>query len=111
MDWIKIESETDLNKAIEKSFENSGVAIFKHSTRCPISSTAKMRLNSSWDFSKENLPLYYLDIIQYRSISNELSEQLDVRHESPQLLVIKAGKCVYNASHLSISVKEIHETL
>jgi len=107
LNWIEIKSESDLNEAIKKSFQTSfGVVIFKHSTRCSISSVAKMRLTSFWNF-KEELPVYYLDLIVFRNISNLIADKFEVRHESPQLLVIKDGKCVYNASHLSISVKDL----
>ena len=111
MNWIEIKSESDLSKLIEESFlDNIGVAIFKHSTRCSISSVAKNRLSSTWDFNDE-LPVYYLDLIAYRSLSSLISEKFEVRHESPQLLVIKDGECIYNASHLSISAKDIHAQL
>ena len=111
MDWIIIESESDLNKLIEESFkDNIGVAIFKHSTRCSISSVAKRRLSTTWKFNEE-LPIYLLDLIAFRDISNLIAEKLNVRHESPQLLVVKDGKCVYNATHLSISVKDLSAQL
>ncbi len=111
MNWIDIESGLDLDKIVEESFRHDiGVAIFKHSTRCSISSVAKTRLSSSWDFNEE-LPIYYLDLIRLRDVSNLIAERFNVRHESPQLLVIKDGKCVYNASHLSISVSNIREEL
>lgn len=111
MDWIKIESETDLEKAIELSFQtNDGVAIFKHSKRCSISSVAKTRLSSFWDF-KEDLPIFILDLIIFRDISNLIASKFDVQHESPQLLIIKKGKCIYNASHMAISVKSVHAEL
>jgi bacillithiol system protein YtxJ len=111
LDWINLESELDLTKIVEESFQdNLGVAIFKHSTRCSISTVAKTRLTSFWDF-KEELPVYYLDLIAFRNISNLIAEQFEVQHESPQLLVIKAGKCIYKASHLSISVKDLHTQL
>ena len=98
-------------KIAEESFQdNLGVAIFKHSTRCSISTVAKTRLSSFWDFNDE-LPIYYLDLITFRDISNFIAENFDVKHESPQLLIIKDGKCIYNASHLSISVKELHAKL
>jgi len=111
MDWIKIESESDLEKAIEVSFkDNLGVAIFKHSTRCSISSVAKTRLTSLWDF-KEELPIYYLDLIAFRDLSGLIAEKFTIEHESPQLLIIKNGECIYDASHMSISVKSIHAEL
>ncbi len=111
MNWLEIKSEEDLSKLIEESFQdNIGVAIFKHSKRCSISSVAKMRLSSFWDF-KEELPIYYLDLIAFREISTLIAEHFDVKHESPQLLVIKDGECLYNASHMGISVKELHSEL
>jgi len=111
MNWIKIESEADLEKAIEvSSQENLGIAIFKHSTRCSISSVAKNRLSSFWDF-KEELPIYYLDLIAFRDLSGLIAEKFNIQHESPQLLVIKNGKCIYDASHMSISVKSIRTEL
>ncbi len=110
MSWHLIESEADLEKAIELSNTNLGVAIFKHSTRCSISSMAKSRLDSLWDFN-ENLPRFYLDLINFRGISNTIAERFNVQHQSPQILIIKNGNCVYNASHMSISVKSLHSEL
>ena len=111
MNWIEIKSKEDLDQISEKSFQdNLGVAIFKHSTRCSISSVAKTRLSDSWDF-KENLPIYYLDLLSYRDLSNLIAEKFNVFHESPQLIVVKDGKAIYSASHLSISVKKIHQEL
>ena len=111
MNWIDLKSEEDLNKLVEESYQdNIGVAIFKHSTRCSISSVAKNRVSTFWDFNEE-LPIYYLDLITYRALSSLIAEKFNVQHESPQLLVIKNDECIYNASHLSISVKELHNNL
>ena len=77
MNWLKFESESDLENIIAASFlENKGVVIFKHSTRCSISSVAKSRLESSWDFEAEKLPPYFLDLISHRDISKEIAEKL-----------------------------------
>ena len=111
MNWISIESEADLENAIELSFQdNLGIAIFKHSTRCSISSVAKSRLSSSWNF-KEDLPIYYLDLIAFRQLSGLIAEKFNVRHESPQLLIVKKGECIYNVSHMAITVEALHEEL
>ena len=108
MNWLPIESLADLNKAVEDSNmeETKAVLIFKHSTRCAISSTAKFRLESFWE-NDENFPTYYLDLIKFRELYNKIANDFNVRHESPQALVIKGGKCIYHSSHLSISVKNI----
>ncbi len=112
MNWNTLESESDLDKIIKQSFlDNIGVAIFKHSTRCSISSMAKSRLESKWDFDSEKLPIHYLDLISFRNISNLIADKFGVQHQSPQILIIKDGKCIYNDSHMSISVDELHAQL
>lgn len=112
MNWISLTSIADLEKAVETSATPlfKSIAIFKHSTHCPVSTIAKKRLVSEWNFGNE-LPVYYLDLIEYRSVSNQIAEQFNVRHESPQILIIKDGKCIYHASHISISAKEIEKVL
>lgn len=70
---------------------------------------AKYRLEEDWDFSASEIEPYYLDLIAHRDISNEISERFSVHHESPQILLIKDGECVLDASHLDITVEEIRE--
>ena len=67
-----------------------------------------MRLESSWDFGDE-LPAYYLDLLAYRPLSNEIASHFNVYHESPQLWIIKNGECIYHASHMGISVKALNK--
>jgi bacillithiol system protein YtxJ len=85
--------------------------IFKHSTRCSISAMAKMRLEHSWDFGADEIQPYYLDLIAFRQVSNYIAEKFSVYHESPQALLIWQGECIYDASHLDISVPELKEAL
>ncbi|MDB5132416.1 MAG: thioredoxin family protein [Mucilaginibacter sp.] len=59
-----------------------------------------------WDKLPGNLPLYFLDLIKYRSLSNQIADDFHVHHESPQLLLIKDGSCVLDLSHGEISVEE-----
>jgi len=106
MNWIPLQSEEQIQEIIKKSHEKAQV-IFKHSTRCSISSMAKGRLDRS--SAPENAEFYYLDLIAFRDISNKVSSEFDVHHESPQILLIKNGECVYDESHGSISMDEIEE--
>ena len=106
--WIKIQSELDIEKIKEVSFKGS-VLIFKHSTSCPISSTAKDRLDRNRNDFAAIEDIYYLDLIAYRSISNAIASEFGVRHESPQVLIIKDGVCIYNESHFGIRAKAIAE--
>lgn len=86
-----------------------GVLIFKHSTRCAISSMALNRFMRGWDIEDEQLPVYYLDLIRYREVSNQVSERFGVIHQSPQVLLIKNGTCIYDASHNAISPSRVVE--
>jgi bacillithiol system protein YtxJ len=106
MNWISLTSEEQLAQIQEASFHKSQV-IFKHSTRCSISSTALHRLERAE--APEDIDFYYLDLIQYRSLSAKVAEVFQVKHESPQILLIKNGECVYNESHFAIAMEEIVE--
>lgn len=104
MNWNLLTSEEQLQDIIARSSEVPQV-IFKHSTRCSISSTAKSRLERS--AQPEGLNFHLLDLISYRGLSNKIAEVFHVHHESPQVIVIKNGECVYDESHMSISMDDI----
>ena len=103
-DWNYIVNEIDLQNAVDYSFEQP-VLLFKHSTRCSISSLAKNRIERGR--SENYYKIYLLDLIKFRSISDEITKQFNVIHESPQLLKIVNGKCTYNASHQNVSLENI----
>ena len=103
MNWIQLQSTDQLNEI--KNLPGYSI-IFKHSTRCSISMMAKRRFELDWDSLPEELPLYFLDLIQYREISNQIAQLFHVHHESPQLLLIKDGECILDQSHGGISVDE-----
>ncbi len=104
MNWHPLTSTEQLNEVLQESKETP-VVIFKHSTACSISSTAKSRLERQWGGAGlDHVKPYYLDLLSYRPVSNEVAEMLHVSHQSPQLLLVQDGVCTYDASHLSISV-------
>ena len=104
MNWIPLQSDDQLDQIVSESAIQPKV-IFKHSTRCSISSMAKNRLERMQ--SPENIDFYYLDLLKYRNISNKIAEQFAVRHQSPQILVIQDGKCIYDESHSGINMEDI----
>lgn len=106
MDWIQLTAATQLAEIKELSKSKPQV-IFKHSTRCSISGVAKNRLERSK--VPGNVDFYFLDLIRNREISNKIAEDFSVYHESPQVLLIKNGECVYDESHSGISMDEIEE--
>jgi bacillithiol system protein YtxJ len=106
MNWTVLTEKEQLQTLLEQSKEQP-VIIFKHSTRCGTSDMVKMRLERSQQ--PEGIDFYYLDLIRYRDISNRISEMFDVYHESPQVLLIKDGECVYDESHHAIYMDDIIE--
>lgn len=106
MDWIVLSSTKELEQLMAASYTLPQV-IFKHSTSCNVSAVAKKRLDKQPQPS--SVSFHYLDLIKHRSISNNIATQFDVEHESPQVLLIKNGKCVYNESHLGIYMDDILE--
>ncbi len=109
--WNALTSGEQL-ESIKAESEQQPVIIFKHSTSCSISATAKSRLERQWDDAGlENVKPYYLDLLSYRSVSNQIASTFDVRHESPQLLLIRNGECTSDWSHLSIRLDEVKKAL
>ena len=106
MDWKILSNEEQLQLINQRSAEIPQV-IFKHSTRCSISSMAKSRLERAG--MPPNTEFYYLDLIQHRNLSNRIAELYQVHHESPQVLIIRNSECIYDESHSGISMDEIAE--
>jgi bacillithiol system protein YtxJ len=104
MNWISLTTEEQLSDIKEKSKQRPQV-IFKHSTRCSISSVAKSRLDKG--APPTNIDFYYLDLISYRTLSNAVAETFGVYHESPQILLISNAECVYDESHMAIRLDDI----
>jgi bacillithiol system protein YtxJ len=109
MNWNKIESQESLSQ-INLLSEQKDVLIFKHSTRCSISAMALGRLERKWNETEtQNLKPFYLDLLNFRPLSNQIAEFYGIQHQSPQVLIIKKGKCVYSATHSDISYETILE--
>lgn len=109
--WKKLECEEELETAIEKSVEKP-IVIFKHSTRCIISKTVIKNFEKEVEASAD-LPLefYYLDLLNHRGLSNKIAEDLQVTHQSPQVILIQNKKAVYHTSHDNISLQLVTENL
>ncbi len=99
--WNYIESEEDLNKAVEESFHKK-VAIFKHSTRCHISKIVLRNFERQVENSDKEVEYYFLDLLTHRNLSNKIAEDFGIEHQSPQLIVLENGKAVKSASHQNI---------
>ncbi|RYY56221.1 MAG: bacillithiol system redox-active protein YtxJ [Chitinophagaceae bacterium] len=104
MNWNNLHTKDQLESLKARSVEVPQV-IFKHSVRCSISSMVKGRLDREND--PAGIEFHYLDLINNRSLSNQVAEDFGVVHESPQVLLIRNGKCIYNESHTAIRLDEI----
>jgi bacillithiol system protein YtxJ len=105
INWIELTDLGQLNEIMEISHQKP-VAIFKHSTRCSISRMALKQFENEFDLEGTVTP-YFLDLINHRDISNEIATRFEVYHQSPQLLLIKDGKSIYDASHSDIDAVEL----
>ncbi|HLU87410.1 MAG TPA: bacillithiol system redox-active protein YtxJ [Taishania sp.] len=101
INWTDLVSEEQLLNAINQ--HEKIVFIFKHSTRCSISSMAKSRFERGWVEPTYAYELLYLDLLTYRPVSNKIEEVTGIIHQSPQLIVIQNGEVVYHESHGGIS--------
>ncbi|WP_428656773.1 bacillithiol system redox-active protein YtxJ [Runella sp.] len=107
MNWNKLNDSAQLEE-IKKESHQYPVLILKHSTRCSISSATLGRLERNWKQDEVgDLKPYFLDLIAYRSVSNQIAQEFGVEHESPQAIVIRNGESVYDTSHFDITFDAI----
>ena len=109
INWIPLQHLGQLDEIVALSNQKPAI-IFKHSTRCVVSRFALKQFEKKFDL-KEEVDAYFLDLLEYRDISSEIANRFGVHHESPQLLLIKDGKSVYDVSHNDIDAGELKEKL
>ena len=110
VNWKKLNSIEALEEALLAS-NNKPIVLFKHSTRCSISSMALNRFEQNWSDEQPVSDCYFIDLIQFRAISNSISEKTGVIHQSPQCILLHKGSVLYQASHSSISANKVQELL
>lgn len=111
MDWKSLTTLEQLPQIKEDS-NKYPVIIYKHSARCGISSVALDRLERAWRPEEiQPADAYFLDLLRHRDVSQAVAQTFSVHHESPQILLINEGKCVYNASHMTISYSALKKQL
>ncbi|MBF90984.1 MAG: bacillithiol system redox-active protein YtxJ [Flavobacteriales bacterium] len=106
MNWEQLTDLQQLEQITKVSFQ-APVLFFKHSTRCSISVMVLNRFEREWNNKTVNA--YFLDLLKYKEVSNQISNLFKVEHHSPQILLIKDGICVYHTSHNSISAHVIND--
>jgi bacillithiol system protein YtxJ len=111
MKWSELRSANQIDLIRKESKENP-VLIFKYSSRCSISRMALDRLERNWNESDmQMVKPYFLDLITYRNVSNQIAEVFEVEHESPQVLIIDNEKSVYDQSHMAIHYESIKNAI
>lgn len=103
LNWLPLTSLDQL-ETIKKESNSGAVLIFKHSTRCGISRTVIKQFEKLFTADHENLKVYYLDLLNYRNISDEVGASFQVVHASPQLIVVRNETAVHDASHNDITL-------
>jgi bacillithiol system protein YtxJ len=107
MHWIPLTDSSQLD-LIDATSAERPILLFKHSTRCNISSAALARLERAWPVEGDVQQVtYYLDLVRFREVSNAIAQRYGVQHESPQVLVVRNGRCVYTESHFGIMYAEV----
>jgi len=104
MKWVQLTNMDELETIAHTS---DHVIIFKHSIRCAVSNMAKKRFELESTLIPDNVRVYLLDLIKYREISNEIAHKWQVKHESPQVLLLHGNQCLYHESHNDIEVAKI----
>ncbi len=108
--WNTVYNVNQIKQIIKESYTQPQL-LFKHSTRCGISRMALTNFERDFNWDNQEIKMHFLDVLLYRDVSNAAAEILSVKHESPQVILVKDGKAIYNASHGSISAKAIEEYL
>ncbi|MGY8939023.1 MAG: bacillithiol system redox-active protein YtxJ [Flavobacteriales bacterium] len=106
LNWLPLTSIEQL-ETIKNESNTGAVLIFKHSTRCGISKMVIKQFEKLFTEDHENLKVYYLDLLNYRNISDEVGYSFQVIHASPQLIIVRNGTAVHNASHEDISLTNL----
>lgn len=107
MNWNILEQEAELDM-IDQLSADGPVMIFKHSTRCGISQAALGRIERDWkDEETGPAKAYFLNLLAFRPLSALIAQRYGIEHESPQVLVIREGKCVYHESHYAIRYEDV----
>lgn len=109
-EWFELETVNDIEDILNRSSQKLQI-IFKHSTRCPVSSNAFREVSSVTGGIVSLTDINYVDVIRSRGISQEIASKLQVRHESPQLLLINNQQLVWNVTHYQIEGEAIVEKI
>ena len=110
INWIPLTNIAQLDE-IDAASNEKPVVIFKHSTRCSISRMALKQFEKEYTLTDNEVTIYFLDLLSFRAISNEIALRFKIEHQSPQLILIKNEKAIYNVSHSDIDAANLKASL
>lgn len=86
------------------------VLVLKHSNTCPVSAKGYAEVEK---FSKENpaVKVFVLIVQDALELKQQIAEEVDIVHESPQILFLKDRKVVYSANHHDITVEKLQHSI
>jgi len=99
----------DSDAALDQVLQLPRVFLYKHSTRCGTSLRALMEVER-FARSGTGIPVFGIDVVRHRSLSNEAAVRLGVQHQSPQAILIEEGTPVWHVAHSSITATTLEET-
>ena len=109
IEWRHIEAVGQLNEILVASSDVPQL-IYKHSTRCGVSSIVRKQLDGAWAHEGKIMP-WHLDLIAFRNISNEIADKFGIQHQSPQIIVLVDGQAVMHVSHSPLSSQDLDKII
>lgn len=107
MAFLPLTSASDLAEALATSYEQP-VVLYKHSATCPLSTRARRAVQP---IAEGAVPTYEVVVQQARPVSQQISTELGIRHETPQVLIVHHGTPVFETSHGAVTTAAVHEAL
>lgn len=108
--WQKLTEQSQLKEILGNKNGEKHI-LFKHSTRCSISAMALNRFQTDWSEDYKDVHIWYLDLLNFRELSNLIAEETGVHHQSPQAIAVKNGEVTYTASHSEINLRRAAKSL
>lgn len=108
--WQLLDCEDQFFNLVKNS-KHIPKVIFKHSTRCGISRMALKSFEDGYTLDENDAAFYLLDLLNYRDLSNLIATELNVMHQSPQVIVIDNEEIIHTDSHHGIDIKRVQELI
>ena len=106
----EITSSQELAQVLDESCQRQ-IILFKHSTTCPTSSRAWREVQNFIKESGNEVLVCMIKVIESRTVSNQITEELGLKHQSPQVLLVSDRKVVWHASHQEVTQDKLTKAL